>query len=117
MNIRYTQSGPFINYALNGSVLTVGDLVIDLSVSQEDSQIAIDITRDGNTLTKGLGGRGGYVASVTLPPKQYNLVDTGTVDNYGNPVLNRVALPLDTNKVMLSLWRYVPEAELTSLSL
>lgn len=109
MNIRQTQPGPYIPYTLNGSVLVVGDLVIDLSVWQEDSQVVIDITRDGDTLVDGLGGRDGYVAVIVLPPKQYEWVDTGTVDNLGSPVTNKVALPIDTEKVSLSLWRYEPK--------
>lgn len=110
MNIRRTQPGPYIGYTLNGSVLAIGDLVIDLSGRQEDSQVVINITRDGNTLVEGLGGRGGYVAVVALPPKEYHDVDTGAVDSFGHPVINRVALPLDTEKVVLSLWRYEPKS-------
>jgi len=109
MKVRYTQSGPYIGYTLNGSVLTIGDLIIDLSGRYEDSQVVVNITRDGNTLIEGLGGKGGYVATVVLPPKQYEFIDAGVVDDLGNPVLNKTALPIDVEKVVLSLWRYVPE--------
>lgn len=113
MNIRRTQRGSCINYTMNGSVLAMGNLVIDLAERQGDAQVSMDITRDGNTLIEGLGGRGGYVACVVLPPKEYDTIETGEVDAMGNRITNRIALPLDTEKVILSLWRYVPENVVT----
>lgn len=108
MLIENIQAGPYIDYSLAGNVLTIGEISIDLAAGQKDHQETLYVTRSGNTLIDGLDGANSYVASVAIPPKEYNNVDSGDVDYDGNPVINKVALPLDTDKVVLKLWQFKP---------
>ena len=77
------QPEPFVNWSLDGTLLSVGDIVLDLEEEQQDSQAIIDICEKDGKLVKGLGDT--YVATVVIPPAQYQLVETG-IDGEGNPI-------------------------------
>ncbi|WP_027717308.1 hypothetical protein [Desulfovirgula thermocuniculi] len=104
MIVREVNEGPKIDYALNGTVLSLGSgtISIDLAARQQDTETVIDICRDDGHLVEGMGRW--YVATIIIPPRRYHLVDTGQVDENGAPVLAREALPLDTGSVVLNLW-------------
>ena len=99
MQIEYMQAGPYANVELDGSVLHVAGISIDISARQADSQVIIDITQQGAAIVEGLGRQGSYVASILIPPKEYEDLDTG----------ERRPLPLDTNRIGLKLWQLKPQ--------
>lgn len=110
MQIEYLQDAPHAELSLEGSVLIIAGLGIDLETRQADSQEIIDITKRDEHIVEGINGQdGSYVASVILPPKEYEEVDTGEEDEHGNPVYEKTALPLDTNRVVLKLWQLTPD--------
>jgi len=100
------QPEPFVNWSLDGTLLSVGDIVLDLEEEQQDSQAIIDICEKDGKLVKGLGDT--YVATVVIPPAQYQLVETG-IDGEGNPIYENEKLPIDTESVQLILWQYKKE--------
>lgn len=114
MLLVHKQSGLHVEYNLNGTVITSGDMVVDLADRQGDSQVIVDVSVNVSSgesggiarLVEGIGGNRGYVASIVLPPRQYELVDSGTFDSQGNPVFTRTALPMDTGKIAFKLWGY-----------
>jgi hypothetical protein len=104
--IKELQPEPFIDWSLDGTLLTIGDIVLDLEEEQQDSQAIIDICEKDGKLVKGLGDT--YVATVVIPPAQYQLVETG-IDGEGNPIYENEKLPIDTESVQLILWQYKKE--------
>ncbi len=107
MIIREIEARPHIGYSVGTKILTIGGVKINLPKQQGDSQTIINITRDGDTIKKEGGNR--YVATVFIPPKQYEMVDANKKDENGNAVYNKVAVPLDFDKVTLALWKYESE--------
>ena len=105
MRITEMQSGPHALYSLAGTILSVGDISIDLFAEQDDTQRIIDICADKNgALTRGIGEA--YVVNVLIPPAHYVDVPTGENDEDGRPVYIPEKQPLDTDRVELLLWRY-----------
>ena len=105
MIITEINQGPKATYSLQGKVLTIGGQVsIDLQERQSDLQKVIDICLDNQlqTMREGLGAW--YVATIVIPPKQRQLVDSGEVDEEGNPQMKEEDLPIDLTKVELRLW-------------
>ena len=100
------QPEPFVDWLLDGALLSIGDIVLDLEEEQQDSQTIIDICDKDGELVKGLGDA--YVATIVIPPAQYQLVETG-IDEEGNSVYENEKLPIDTESVQLILWQYKKE--------
>jgi len=111
MIVREVNEGPKIDYALNGTVLTLGGgaISIDLAERQADTETVIDICRKDGQLVEGPSRW--YVATIIIPPRRYHLVDAGQVDENGAPVLAREALPLDIDSVVLNLWAVPSQTE------
>jgi hypothetical protein len=106
MIITELQPEPFVNWSLDGTLLSVGNIMLDLKEEQQDSQTIINICEKYGELIKGLGDV--YVAVVVIPPAQYQLVEAGA-DEEGNPIYENERLPIDTNSVQLVLWQYEKE--------
>lgn len=98
MIVKEIQPGPHVAWSLDGETLSVGDIAIDLAAEEKDSQAIIDISRDGDGLTRGMGN--GYVASVLIPPRCYEAEET----DEGDLVL--VPAQINTDAVELMLWQY-----------
>lgn len=96
--------GQKINHTESGNVLTFDDTIsVNVSKYQRDTQNTIDVCIDENLqLTTGLGKW--YAANVIIPPKKYDMVGSGEVDENNNPIYNRVAEPLNMDEVTLILW-------------
>lgn len=105
MIITEINEGKKVEYKLEGNVLTVGNQVsIDLQERQSDTQKVIDICLDNQleTMREGIGAW--YVATIVIPPKQRELVETGEKDEEGNDILVEHDRGLDTRLVELRLW-------------
>jgi hypothetical protein len=106
MQIEYVQDGPYAEVSFEDSVLRVAGISIDLDARQADAQVIIDITKRDGQIAEGISGQdGSYVASVILPPKEYEEIETGETEEDGSPKIERRALPLDVNKAVLKLWQ------------
>lgn len=106
MIIELIEEGPYAEYSIDGTVLSIGDLEIDLNQRQEDSQVIIDITYDGENFVEGLSKM--YAINIMLPPREYEQIETNQTDENGNPIIEARPLPLDMDKVVLKLWQFKP---------
>lgn len=104
MIVREVNEGPKIAYALDGTVLTLGDgaVSIDLAERQSDTEVVIDVCLNNGLLIEGIGLW--YVATIVIPPRRYHLVDTGKTDENGAAIMAPEAVPLDLDAVVLNLW-------------
>jgi hypothetical protein len=89
--------------AINGVKITIGDTVIDCSEYQEDTEKRIDIFMNQDGMIS-IGSGDLYVANIVIPPKQYTEYPTGEVDEGGNPIVQKEEIPLDSAKIILTLW-------------
>lgn len=90
--------GKKIPYELTGAKLCFDDdLTINMAKRQEDWDVHIDICYDENkTLVIGASAGRSYVAEIDIPAKEYVPGETEADEP--------VPVPLDTDKVTLSLW-------------
>lgn len=109
MIISHASEGPKVNYSLNGTVLTVGEVSIDLQERQRTTERVIDICLDNQLETMREGLAAWYVANIIIPPKKYSLQPSGEKDEQGNDVMEEVELPVDTSQVELRLWGLPPQ--------
>lgn len=103
MRMQTRGAGPHPDVSVSGSVVTVGEVAVNCEERQDDSAVLIDLRQDrGGPVTE--GGAGRQVASVYIPPRRYEEVETGETDDEGNPVVSREAVPLDCDQVLVTLW-------------
>ncbi len=107
MNIIHKNDGAKIPYTVNGSKITFDDEVMyNLAKYERDEASHIDLCRDkfGNLVSGVIPGSAErYVAQIDIPARRYNYVADG-VDADGNPKQKQVAVPLDMERVTLTLW-------------
>ena len=102
MKIIDINEGTKIPYEVNGTRITFDSmLTIDLSRYQKEEERVIDISLNDDMLQMGLGKW--YIANISLPPKEYELVENGTDENE-SIIYNRVPKKLEMDKVTLTLW-------------
>jgi len=109
MIISHVSDGPKANYVLNGTVLTVGEVSINLQDKQRTTERVIDICLDNQLETMREGLSAWYVANVIIPPKKYTLEPSGEKDEEGNDQMIEVELPVDLSQVELRLWALPPQ--------
>lgn len=104
MKIEEKNEGQKINYAVSGSTIVFDDTIsVNVARYQKDTENIIDVCIDSDMqLTTGLGKW--YAANVIIPPKKYDMVDSGEKDEEGNTKYARVAEPLNMDDVTLILW-------------
>ena len=107
MNIIHKNEGTKIPYTVSGSKITFDDEVMyNLTKYERDEASHIDLCRDkfGNLVSGVIPGMAErYVAQIDIPARRYNYVPDG-VDANGNPKQKQVAIPLDMERVTLTLW-------------
>ena len=98
MKVIQKNEGPKIDYEINWAKITFDDdLTINLAKRQDDFDVHIDVCydRDGNLVIGTAAGRA-YVAEIDIPAREYTKPETE--EEQPEPV------PLDMEKVTLSLW-------------
>lgn len=103
MQVQTVGQGPHPDFSIAGNTVTVDGVAVDCEARQADSQTVIDISsRDGNAAE---GGGGYLLASVRIPPRHYELVDSadpaGEEDEQNT---TREALPLNAGRVVVTIW-------------
>ncbi|NSW90200.1 MAG: hypothetical protein HPY74_05895 [Firmicutes bacterium] len=95
--------GTKIEYTITDTILNLNEeIMMDVSKFERDFPVHIDICRNQfDMLTFGLSER--YVAQIDIPAREYEMVENGT-DEEGNPKYDKVAVPFDIGKVILTLW-------------
>lgn len=106
MIVTHLNSGRKAEFTVDGTVLTIGNLSIDLAKRQTDVQQVIDICLDNGYTTMKEGVGAWYVATVIIPPKEYQIVENESGET------NVVPMPLDMRKVEIRLWTLPEGVEL-----
>lgn len=103
--------GEKIAYAVSGTKIIFGDdeLMVNLKSRERDEEVTLDIcmdTQDGLTVGVNTEARE-YVAQVTIPAREYEIVDTGKVDEDNKPIMERIPVAFDMTKCTLTLWALI----------
>jgi len=101
---------PVADFAISGSVVTIGGYEIDCAERQQDVAVIIEIRRMDGIVTE--GDQGAYLAQIQIPARRYSVSFTEQEQNTEDspdPGLQgateiREAQPLDTNAVVITLW-------------
>jgi hypothetical protein len=104
MRLNKKNQGSYIQYELNGSRISLrgGELTLDLAQLERDYAVHLDISQNtAGQLVMGPSYR--YSAEIDIPARVY-IVEKGEADDLGFPKLTRRAVPLDMEKVELTLW-------------
>lgn len=104
MIVTEKNEGQKIAYTAKGTVINFDEMIsVNLAKFQKDTETVIDVSLDEDmNLTTGLGRW--YVANIVIPPRKYDMVDTGEVSEDESPIFERVAKPLSMDEVQLILW-------------
>lgn len=105
MRVFTVSNGETPAYALAGSVLTVGKVVIDLATRQEDMQKTIDLCyQPDGSIAEGLGTT--YAINVVLPPRRFKEVQRQEkgLDGKMATIVAKEAEPLNMDDVVMQLW-------------
>jgi hypothetical protein len=106
----------FSDYSIDGTMLTIAGLTIDLALEEGDQQVIIQFGSCRGKVHRGLMPCCEHVADVVIPPRKYQTVEVdgppqGTAHNGMSednelPATHTetVPVPLDTESVVLSLW-------------
>ncbi len=103
MQIVNINQGPKVAYSLNGNVLTIGDLEIDLASRQKNYEVTIDISRtESGDIIEGIGYA--YVANIIIPPRIYTVeAETQTVAGAFTQK-TKTPKPFNPAKATIQLW-------------
>jgi hypothetical protein len=107
----------FSDYSLEGAVLTIGGIAVDLEAEQKDQEVIITFSDHNGMTHRGMTPCCDYVAEALIPPRRYETVEaegppSGTgapgdnADKDGAPAthMETVPVPLDLDSVILKLW-------------
>lgn len=106
MIITHLNNGRKAKFTLEGTTLNIGSLSINLQERQGDVQRVIDICLDTTYATVQEGVGAWYVATIIIPPREYQLAKN---DNGETSI---VPMSLDVSKVEIRLWALPEGVEL-----
>ncbi|MDI3547874.1 MAG: hypothetical protein PWR10_1526 [Halanaerobiales bacterium] len=115
MIIKEINKGNKIPYSINENqkTITFNDrLTINLEENQADVEVVIDISLNKNMeLIQGVDKW--YVANLIIPAAEYELIDTGEVDENNQPIMENTKKELSLDEVKLILWGLPGEFNIT----
>ena len=97
--------GVKVELRVSGTKVYLGDdeMVLNLSKYERDDPVHIDIGLNARGfLTFGVSDR--YAVQIDIPGREYELVDSGELDENGSPRMKKVAQPFSMNNVTITLW-------------
>jgi hypothetical protein len=106
----------FSDYSIDGTILTIAGLTIDLALEEGDQQVIIQFGSCNGKVHRGLMPCCEHVADVIIPPRKYKTVEVdgppqeishdGMSEGEELPVTHTetVPAPLDVESVLLNLW-------------
>ena len=97
--------GVKVDLRVSGTKVYLGDdeMVLNLSKYERDDPVHIDIGLNARGfLTFGVSDR--YAVQLDIPGREYELVDSGELDENGSPRMKKVAQPFSMNNVTITLW-------------
>jgi hypothetical protein len=116
----------FSDYALDGAVLVIAGIPVNLEEEQGDQEVIITFAACNGKVHRGMMPCCEYVADVIIPPRKYEMVEvegpgSGTAgsgndndqDEEAATHTETVPVPLDLDSVTLRLWPVVEQSETT----
>ena len=100
-----------VGLRVSGTKVYLGDdeMVLNLSKYERDDPVHIDIGLNARGfLTFGVSDR--YAVQIDIPGREYELVDSGELDENGVSRMKKVAKPFSMNNVTITLWGRPAEA-------
>jgi hypothetical protein len=106
----------YSDYSLEGTVLTIGGITVELEREQEEQEVIITFSDHNGMIHRGMMPCCTYVAEVVIPPRRYETVEVdGPPSNAFSgdgkegeegPVQHMETVPvlLDLDSVILKLW-------------
>lgn len=97
--------GVKVDLRVSGTKVYLSDdeMVLNLSKYERDDPVHIDIGLNARGfLTFGVSDR--YAVQIDIPGREYELVDSGELDENGSPRMKKVAQPFSMNNVTITLW-------------
>lgn len=96
-------AGTKIDYEIMGNKIIFNDeLMLNLEKYEHDDPMHIDVCMDEfGCLCMGLANN--YVAQIDIPARKYQYVED-SVDEEGHTKYNKVAVPFDIKKIVITLW-------------
>ena len=104
--------GDKVELRVSGTKVYLGDdeMVLNLSKYERDDPVHIDIGLNARGfLTFGVSDR--YAVQIDIPGREYELVDSGELDENGSPRMKKVAKPFSMNNVTITLWGRPAESD------
>jgi hypothetical protein len=116
----------FSDYSLEGMILTIGGIPVNLEDEQSDQEAIITFAACNGKVHRGMMPCCEYVADVIIPPRKYETVEaegpgSGTAGSGGvkgkgkdeetETRTESVPVPLDLDSVLLRLWPVVEQSE------
>ena len=104
--------GVKVDLRVSGTKVYLGDdeMVLNLSKYERDDPVHIDIGLNARGfLTFGVSDR--YAVQLDIPGREYELVDSGELDENGSPRMKKVAKPFSMNNVTITLWGRPAESD------
>lgn len=107
--------GEKVEVRVTGTKVYLGDdeMILNLSKYERDDPVHIDIGLNARGfLTFGVSDR--YAVQIDIPGREYDLEETGELDENGNPRMKKKARAFSMSNVTMTLWgRTVATAEET----
>ena len=105
-------AGEKIPYSVLGTKIFFGeneDIMVNCASRERDYEVVVDICKDeADGLTIGVNTTSTeYVAQVTIPAREYEIVETGEQDENGSMITERKPLAFDMSKCTLTLWALI----------
>jgi hypothetical protein len=96
----------FKDYHLEGTVLTIGGIDLDLAVEQGDQQVIITFTYCNGVIHRGMMPCCTYAAEVLIPPRRYETAEVVDEAQEGEQQthIESIPMPLDVDGITLKLW-------------
>ena len=109
MKIVHLGNGTWPDVTIDGAEVTVAGLALDTVALQEDAPVTLSICDHEATVSVQSPPAGRYVAVIDIPARVYiqePVLDGGepVLDDFGNPVYERVAQDLDPDSVRVAVW-------------
>lgn len=103
--------GEKIPYEIATTKITFGDdeLMVNLKMRERDEEVTLDICKDTQGgLTVGVNTEAReYIAQVTIPAREYEMIDTGKQDEQGNEIIDKTPVTFSMAKCTLTLWALI----------
>jgi hypothetical protein len=108
----------FSDYSLEGTVLTVGGIPVDLETEQGEQEVIITFSNHEGMIHRGMMPCCEYVADLIIPPRKYETVEVENelgededADEGPKTHTESIPVPLDLDSVVLKLWPVVVQGE------